>query len=304
MFGKKKVKYDPNTAPAAMDAEEAARIAFAADQGLTSHHFVEGEHPIVRIEHLGKTFDGNTQVLRDVNLNVWPGEIVVVLGPSGSGKSTMLRCINLLETPTSGHILIEDEEITGKSISAVNKLRREAGLRVGRDLLRRGGRDAQLRAGVLGGRGPGDGLDDRGERVAREGGLHVRAQEARAGLLHVLAHGADDVARGLAERLLRAAPERGGVRLGLGEGFGGLPLRGGNDAGGLLLGLGYDLGGAGLGLGDAVGLDAVEQGLEFFGHGGFSPLAPAVRERGLKYAAKRGGSPAISARARAASFSL
>nr|MCR4871557.1 ATP-binding cassette domain-containing protein [Atopobiaceae bacterium] len=128
VFGKKKIKYDPNTAPAAMDAEEAARIAFAADQGLTSHHFVEGEHPIVRIEHLGKTFDGDTQVLRDVNLNVWPGEIVVVLGPSGSGKSTMLRCINLLETPTSGHILIEDEEITGKSISAVNKLRRDVGM--------------------------------------------------------------------------------------------------------------------------------------------------------------------------------
>ena len=114
--------------PPAMEAEEAARIAFAADQELTSHHFVEGEHPIVRIEHLGKTFDGDTQVLRDVNLNVWPGEIVVVLGPSGSGKSTMLRCINLLETPTSGHILIEDEEITGKSTSEVNKLRRDVGM--------------------------------------------------------------------------------------------------------------------------------------------------------------------------------
>ena len=128
LFGKKKaVKYDPNTAPASLDAEEAARLAFASDQGLTSHHFVEGEHPIVRIEHLNKSFD-DTKVLRDVNLNVWPGEIVVVLGPSGSGKSTMLRCINLLETPTSGHILIEDEEITGKSISAVNKLRRDVGM--------------------------------------------------------------------------------------------------------------------------------------------------------------------------------
>ncbi|MBQ6410885.1 MAG: amino acid ABC transporter ATP-binding protein, partial [Atopobiaceae bacterium] len=54
---------------------------------------------MVRIEHLNKAFDDNV-VLRDINLNVWPGEIVVVLGPSGSGKSTMLRCINLLETPT------------------------------------------------------------------------------------------------------------------------------------------------------------------------------------------------------------
>ena len=112
----------------AMDAAEAARLGFEHDQSLSKHAFKEGEHPVVRIEHLGKTFDGETQVLRDVNLNVWPGEIVVVLGPSGSGKSTMLRCINLLETPTSGHILIEDEEITGKSSKEVNHLRRELGM--------------------------------------------------------------------------------------------------------------------------------------------------------------------------------
>ena len=113
--------------PPALDAEEAARLAFEQDKGRSKHHFVEGEHPVVRIEHLNKTFT-DTPVLRDVNLNVWNGEIVVVLGPSGSGKSTMLRCINLLETPTSGHILIEDEEITGKSTSEVNKLRRDVGM--------------------------------------------------------------------------------------------------------------------------------------------------------------------------------
>ncbi|MCI6274183.1 MAG: amino acid ABC transporter ATP-binding protein [Coriobacteriaceae bacterium] len=82
---------------------------------------------MVRIEHLNKSFD-ETKVLRDVNLDVWPGEVVVVLGPSGSGKSTMLRCINLLETPTAGHILIEDREITGQSKTDVNKLRREVGM--------------------------------------------------------------------------------------------------------------------------------------------------------------------------------
>ncbi|MCH3949242.1 MAG: amino acid ABC transporter ATP-binding protein [Olsenella sp.] len=82
---------------------------------------------MVRIEHLNKSFD-ETKVLRDVNLDVWPGEVVVVLGPSGSGKSTMLRCINLLETPTAGHILIEDQEITGQSKTDVNKLRREVGM--------------------------------------------------------------------------------------------------------------------------------------------------------------------------------
>ena len=67
-------------------------------------------------------------VLRDVNLNVWPGEVVVVLGPSGSGKSTMLRCINLLETPTAGHILVHDDEITTSGKTDVNKLRTNLGM--------------------------------------------------------------------------------------------------------------------------------------------------------------------------------
>ena len=113
--------------PPALPADEAAAIAYEADQGLTSHAFTPGEHPIVRIEHLNKSFD-DTLVLKDVNLNVWPGEVVVVLGPSGSGKSTMLRCINLLETPSAGHILIEDDEITNKSAAEVNKLRRDVGM--------------------------------------------------------------------------------------------------------------------------------------------------------------------------------
>ena len=113
--------------PPALPADEAAALAFEHDQSLTSHHFTPGEHPIVRIEHLNKSFD-DTLVLKDVNLNVWPGEVVVVLGPSGSGKSTMLRCINLLETPSAGHILIEDDEITNKSVAEVNKLRRDVGM--------------------------------------------------------------------------------------------------------------------------------------------------------------------------------
>ena len=113
--------------PPAMDAAEAAKIAYDQDVSRSKHHFVLGEHPVVRIEHLNKTFT-DTPVLRDVNLNVWNGEIVVVLGPSGSGKSTMLRCINLLETPTAGHILIDDEEITGASKTNVNELRKNLGM--------------------------------------------------------------------------------------------------------------------------------------------------------------------------------
>ena len=127
MFGKNGHRIDAVEVPPAMDAQEAARVAYERDKNLTRHHFEKGEHPIVRIEHLNKTFT-DTPVLRDVNLDVWNGEIVVVLGPSGSGKSTMLRCINLLETPTAGHILIEDKEITGTKKTDVNMLRRDLGM--------------------------------------------------------------------------------------------------------------------------------------------------------------------------------
>lgn len=126
MFAKKHHAPKVNVPPV-LSAEEAAAQAFVSDKALTKHHFVEGEHPIVRIEHLNKSFD-ETLVLHDVSLTVWPGEVVVVLGPSGSGKSTMLRCINLLEKPTAGHILIEDEEITGKSPAEIKRLRREVGM--------------------------------------------------------------------------------------------------------------------------------------------------------------------------------
>ena len=120
-------KKKSNTEQPALDAEVAAQEAFEHDKPLTNHAFESGEHPIVRIEHLNKSF-GTTPVLNDVNLTVWPGEVVVVLGPSGSGKSTMLRCINLLETPSAGHILIEDQEITGTNEAEFNALRRDVGM--------------------------------------------------------------------------------------------------------------------------------------------------------------------------------
>ncbi len=82
--------------------------------------------PIVRIVGLQKAF-GDNVVLRDVNLEVKRGEVVVVLGPSGSGKSTMLRCINLLETPTGGHIYFEDTDITAKGVD-INHVRAEIGM--------------------------------------------------------------------------------------------------------------------------------------------------------------------------------
>ncbi len=81
---------------------------------------------MVSIQHLSKRFD-DVEVLKDVNIEVAKGEVVVVLGPSGSGKSTMLRCINLLEKPSGGHIFIEGQEITDPKTN-VNKLREHVGM--------------------------------------------------------------------------------------------------------------------------------------------------------------------------------
>lgn len=66
--------------------------------------------PIVRIVELRKSF-GDLEVLKSVNLDVYPGQVVVILGRSGSGKSTMLRCINHLEKPTSGAVMVNGEVV-------------------------------------------------------------------------------------------------------------------------------------------------------------------------------------------------
>ena len=65
-------------------------------------------NPIISIKHLAKSF-GDKEVLKDINLDIYPGEVVSIIGSSGSGKSTFLRCLNLLETPTSGSIYFEGE---------------------------------------------------------------------------------------------------------------------------------------------------------------------------------------------------
>ncbi len=81
---------------------------------------------MVDIKDLHKMF-GNLEVLKGISLNIKKGEVVVILGPSGSGKSTILRCINRLEEPTSGHIFIENEEITGRNAD-INKMRQRVGM--------------------------------------------------------------------------------------------------------------------------------------------------------------------------------
>ena len=98
----------------------------AASENCVKGGNVDDSEIMVSIQHLSKSF-GETEVLRDVNLDVKRGEVVVVLGPSGSGKSTMLRCINLLEQPSGGHIYIEGQEITGPKTD-VDKLREHVGM--------------------------------------------------------------------------------------------------------------------------------------------------------------------------------
>lgn len=81
---------------------------------------------MIEVKNLKKSF-GTNVVLRDINVKVKPQEVVVVIGPSGSGKSTFLRCINLLESITDGHIYIEGTDITDKK-SDINKVRAEVGM--------------------------------------------------------------------------------------------------------------------------------------------------------------------------------
>jgi len=79
---------------------------------------------LLEIKDLHKKF-GKLEVLKGVNINVKKGEKIVILGSSGSGKSTALRCVNLLETPTSGQILYNGEDITKQNI---NKYRKKVGM--------------------------------------------------------------------------------------------------------------------------------------------------------------------------------
>jgi polar amino acid transport system ATP-binding protein len=82
---------------------------------------------VLQLEAVHKSF-GKLDVLRGVDLELRQGEVVCVLGPSGSGKSTLLRCINLIEPPTSGRILLEGREITGRSGEGADFVRKRVGM--------------------------------------------------------------------------------------------------------------------------------------------------------------------------------
>ena len=82
---------------------------------------------MITVKNLSKTFDGSTIVLDGITETIHTGEKVVIVGPSGSGKSTFLRCLNLLEYPTSGEIYFEDQLITAHGVN-LNHVRSHMGM--------------------------------------------------------------------------------------------------------------------------------------------------------------------------------
>lgn len=81
---------------------------------------------MIHVSNLHKSF-GKNDVLKGIDEHIEKGEVVVVIGPSGSGKSTFLRCLNLLEEPTSGKIVFEGNDITDKKVD-INKIREKMGM--------------------------------------------------------------------------------------------------------------------------------------------------------------------------------
>ena len=82
---------------------------------------------MIHVNNLYKSF-GKNNVLKGIDEHIKKGEVVVVIGPSGSGKSTFLRCLNLLEEPTSGNVIFEDNDITDKKKVDINKIREKMGM--------------------------------------------------------------------------------------------------------------------------------------------------------------------------------
>ena len=94
--------------------------------GMGSGVGLEGQMEGLHISHLRKSY-GTLDVLRDINTDVHRGEVISIIGPSGTGKSTFLRCLNLLEQPTSGSIVVDGEDILAKGYP-VNRLRQKMGM--------------------------------------------------------------------------------------------------------------------------------------------------------------------------------
>ncbi|GFZ26270.1 amino acid ABC transporter ATP-binding protein [Lactobacillus corticis] len=83
--------------------------------------------PVLKVENLSKKY-GDTLVWDQVNAQVMPGQVISIIGPSGAGKSTFLRCLNMLETPTSGKIFYHDQEVTQMKDKELQSLREHVGM--------------------------------------------------------------------------------------------------------------------------------------------------------------------------------
>lgn len=81
---------------------------------------------MIKLQNVNKYF-GSSHVLKNINLNVEEGEKLVIIGPSGSGKSTLIRCINMIEEPTSGEIVVDGIEVT-KNKSLISKVRQDTAM--------------------------------------------------------------------------------------------------------------------------------------------------------------------------------
>ena len=86
----------------------------------------EKREPLIQVQNLGKSF-GKINVLKDITVDIYKGDVVFVVGPSGSGKSTFLRCLNRLEEPTKGHIYFEGTDITDPKTD-IDKHRQKMGM--------------------------------------------------------------------------------------------------------------------------------------------------------------------------------
>ena len=87
---------------------------------------VKKEKPLIQVQNLGKQF-GDLKVLEGINVDIYKGDVVFVVGPSGSGKSTFLRCLNRLEESTAGHIYFEGTDITDPKVD-IDKHRQKMGM--------------------------------------------------------------------------------------------------------------------------------------------------------------------------------
>ena len=82
---------------------------------------------MIEVKDLRKSF-GGVEVLKGITETIEKGEKVVIIGPSGSGKSTFLRCLNMLETPTSGQVIFEGSDLTEASVKELNRMREKMGM--------------------------------------------------------------------------------------------------------------------------------------------------------------------------------